>query len=578
MDRSGRRGSGKQFPEDSLTPAYYGLLVAAADRADTARRREELSRKRALRRQTVAIVDDRITNLKILERLAASLDDRVEVRTFDHPQRALDYAGASPPDLVITDFKMPDLDGAEFIRRFRAAPSCADVPVMVITAYEDRDLRYQALEAGATDFLLSPVDHHEFRVRSRNLLMLRRQQLMLKERASSLEEQIAVEEQRHRDALRHSHELLMRVIDAVPVLVSATDHEGRYVFVNDFYARHIGRPVASIVGLTPVAVQDAPETRAALERDRRIVAGLDPPGSFEEAIVLPSGENRVLLTTKALLRDHDHRPSLVVTASLDISDRKEAELALVAAKEEAELASRSKTEFLANMSHELRTPLNAIIGFSQVMAEEVLGPLGSARYSGYARDIASSAQHLLGIISDILDVSKLEAGKVEIEDEDVDIGQMVRDILHLVVERARSLDIAIDIEIGAAVPQLRADGLKLKQVLLNLITNAIKFSHPGGRVRIRACVAEEGMRIEVIDHGIGMDEAEIATAITRFGQVASTWNRKHAGTGLGLPLAIGLIELHGGHIIIDSEKGVGTTVTVCLPLGRILERNAAINA
>jgi response regulator RpfG family c-di-GMP phosphodiesterase len=118
-----------------------------------------------VKRQTVAIVDDRITNLKILERLAASLDDRIEVKTFDHPARALEYAGPEVPDLVITDFKMPDLDGAEFIRRFRALPSCADVPVMVITAYEDRDLRYQALEAGATDFLLSPVDHHEFRVR-----------------------------------------------------------------------------------------------------------------------------------------------------------------------------------------------------------------------------------------------------------------------------------------------------------------------------------------------------------------------------------------------------------------------------
>ena len=531
-----------------------------------------------VRRQTVAIVDDRITNLKILERLAASLDDRVEVRTFDHPKRALDYADARPPDLVITDFKMPDLDGAEFIRRFRALQSCADVPVMVITAYEDRDLRYQALEAGATDFLLSPVDHHEFRVRSRNLLMLRRQQLLLKERASSLEEQIAVEEQRHRDALRHSHELLMRVIDSVPVLVSATDHEGRYVFVNDFYARHIGRPVASIVGLTPVAVNDSPETRAALERDRRIVAGLDPPGSFEEAIVLPTGENRVLLTTKALLRNHDGRPSLVVTASLDISDRKEAELALVAAKEEAELASRSKTEFLANMSHELRTPLNAIIGFSQVMAEEVLGPLGTARYAGYARDIASSAQHLLGIISDILDVSKLEAGKVELDDDEVEIGQMVRDILHLVVERARSLDIALDIEAVADLPRLRADALKLKQVLLNLITNAIKFSHPGGRVLIRGLMAEDGMRIEVVDRGIGMDEAEIATAVTRFGQVASTWNRKHPGTGLGLPLAIGLIELHGGRIVIDSEKGVGTTATVCLPASRILPQTTAISA
>ncbi len=537
---------------------------------DRRRRRGDAFAEHRLRRQTIAIVDDRITNLKILERLAASLDDRVEVRTFDHPRRALDYAALQPPDLVITDFKMPELDGAEFIRRFRAAPACADVPVMVITAYEDRDLRYQALEAGATDFLLSPVDHHEFRVRSRNLLMLRRQQLLLKERASSLEEQIAVEEQRHRDALRHSHELLMRVIDAVPVLVSATDHEGRYVFVNDFYARHIGRPVAAIVGLTPVAVNDAPETRAAMERDRRIVAGLDPPGSFEAAMVLPTGETRVLLTTKALLRDHDQRPSLVVTASLDITDRKEAELALLAAKEEAELASRSKTEFLANMSHELRTPLNAIIGFSQVMADEVLGPLGSQRYAGYARDIASSAQHLLGIISDILDVSKLEAGRVEIEDDEIEIGQMARDVHHLVVERARSLDIAIDIEVPADLPRLRADALKLKQVLLNLITNAIKFSHPGGRVLIRGSLEENGLRIQVIDHGIGMDAAEIETAITRFGQVASTWNRRHPGTGLGLPLAIGLVELHGGRILIDSEKGVGTTVTICLPRKRTL--------
>src|SRR5579863_2191573 len=392
-----------------------------------------------VRRQTVAIVDDRITNLKILERLAASLDDQVEVRIFDHPQRALDFAQPNPPDLVITDFKMPDLDGAEFIRRFRVLPSCVDVPVMVITAYEDRDLRYQALEAGATDFLLSPVDHHEFRVRSRNLLMLRRQQLQLKERASSLEEKIRAEEQRHKDALRQSHELLMRVIDAVPVLVSATDREGRYVFVNDFYARHIGRPVASIVGLTPVAVKDSPETRAAMERDRRIVAGIDPPGSFEEALILPTGESRVLLTTKALLNDHANRPSLVVTASLDISDRKEAELALLAAKEEAELASRSKTEFLANMSHELRTPLNAIIGFSQLMADEVMGPLGSARYQSYARDISASGQHLLSIISDILDVSKLEAGRVELDEEEVEIGHVVRDLLHLVVERARSL-------------------------------------------------------------------------------------------------------------------------------------------
>jgi len=531
-----------------------------------------------VKRQTVVIIDDRVTNLKILERLAGSLDERVEVRVFEHPQRALDYALPNPPDLVITDFKMPELDGAEFIRRFRTLASCADVPVMVITAYEDRDMRYEALEAGATDFLLSPVDHHEFRVRSRNLLTLRRQQLLIKERASSLEEQIVVEEQRHRDALRHSHELLMRVIDAVPVLVSATDHEGRYVFVNDFYARHIGRPVASIVGLTPVAVHDSPETRAAVQRDHRIVAGLDPPGSFEERIVLPGGIERVLLTTKALLRDHDGRPSLVVTASLDITDRKLAELALVAAKEEAELASRSKTEFLANMSHELRTPLNAIIGFSQVMADQVLGPLGSDRYAGYARDIGASAQHLLGIISDILDVSKLEAGKAELDEEDIDVAQMLREVLHLVAERARALDLTVDVETAPETPRIRADALKLKQVLLNLITNAIKFSHAGGRVVVRAVRSEDGVRIAVIDRGIGMDPSEIETAVTRFGQVASTWNRKHAGTGLGLPLAIGLVELHGGNLLIESEKGVGTTVTICLPASRVVNPDTVMTA
>ena len=557
-----------------------GRLAARRRPADTPRQpdRTTAGLEQRVRRQTIAIIDDRITNLKILERLAASLDSRVDVRTFDHPQRALDQAQAEPPDLVITDFKMPDMDGAEFIRRFRALQSCVDVPVMVITAYEDRDLRYQALEAGATDFLLSPVDHHEFRVRSRNLLMLRRQQLLLKERASSLEQQIVVEEQRHKDALRHSHELLMRVIDAVPVLVSATDHEGRYVFVNDFYARHIGQPVASIVGLTPVAVKDSPETRAAMERDRRIVVGIDPPGSFEEALILPTGESRVLLTTKALLNDHDGRPSLVVTASLDISDRKEAELALLAAKEEAELASRSKTEFLANMSHELRTPLNAIIGFSQVMADEVLGPLGSARYAGYARDIASSAHHLLGIISDILDVSKLEAGKVELEEEEVEIGQMVRDILHLVVERARALEVGIDHEIPLDLPVVRADALKLKQIVLNLITNAIKFSHAGGRVLVRGRHSGDGLYIDVVDRGIGMDANEVATAITRFGQVASTWNRKHPGTGLGLPLAIGLVDLHGGRLDIASEKGAGTTVTVWLPRERVMSPESTRDA
>jgi two-component system, cell cycle sensor histidine kinase PleC len=531
-----------------------------------------------VRRQVVAIVDDRITNLKILERLAASLGDNIEVRTFAHPQAALDFARLAPPDLLVTDFNMPDLDGAQFIRRLRAQANCADLPVMVITAYEDRDLRLKALEAGATDYLLSPVDHHEFRARSLNLLTLNRQQLLLKERASTLEEKIQTDERRHRDELQKSHELLLRVIDAMPVMVCATDRDDRFVFVNSSFARRFGAKTAEVIGKTFTALRDDAENRAAIERHRQVMAGVRPPGPWEEEIVAPNGQRRVLLNNLALLRDETGRASMVVSAALDITNRKEDELSLIAAKEEAELASRSKTEFLANMSHELRTPLNAIIGFSQLMAEEVMGPLGSARYTSYARDIAASGQHLLRIISDILDVSKLEAGKLELEEEQVDVPLMIRDLLHLVIERARALDIGIDLEVPSGLPRLKADALKLKQILLNLITNAIKFSQPGARVKVRVSLETDGMHLRVIDHGIGMDQEEIKTALTRFGQVASPWSRKHDGTGLGLPLAMGLVELHEGRLVIDSVKGKGTTVTVILPLSRVVRDGVALRA
>ena len=367
-------------------------------------------------RQTVSIVDDRITNLKILERLAGSLGEDIEVRTFSHPVAALEDSIKSPPDLLITDFNMPELNGAEFIRRLRQHPNCANLPIIVVTAYEDRDLRLQALEAGATDYLLSPVDHREFRVRSQNLLTLQRQQLMLKERASTLEEKIQIDEQRHRDELQGSHEMLLRVIDAMPVMVSATDRDGRFVFVNSSFAKRFGWPAAEMIGKLPSALRSDAETRdddGAASPDHRRPAAARP---WEQEIALPNGQRRVLLNSLALLRDAAGEPSMVVSAALDITDRKEAELALIAAKEEAELASRSKTEFLANMSHELRTPLNAIIGFSQLMADEVMGPLGSARYTSYARDICASGQHLLSIIGDILDVSKLEAGRVELDE------------------------------------------------------------------------------------------------------------------------------------------------------------------
>jgi signal transduction histidine kinase len=151
-------------------------------------------------------------------------------------------------------------------------------------------------------------------------------------------------------------------------------------------------------------------------------------------------------------------------------------------------------------------------------------------------------------------------------------------VLQLVVERASALDVAIELDLSPELPLLRVDTLKMKQVLLNIVTNAIKFSHAGGKVALRARIDDKGVHLVVADQGIGMDDGEIETAITRFGQVASAWSRRHAGTGLGLPLAIGLIELHGGTLAIDSRKGQGTIVTLTLPLNRVLTPSQAKSA
>jgi signal transduction histidine kinase len=311
-----------------------------------------------------------------------------------------------------------------------------------------------------------------------------------------------------------------------------------------------------------------------MDVDRRLLTGELAPASFEEPVVGPDGSVGILLTTKTVLRDEGDAgvvagaAAMVVTVSIDITERKNAELALLAAKDGAEVANRSKTDFLANMSHELRTPLNAIIGFSQVMANQMLGAIGTPRYLDYARDIGSSAERLLSIINDILDVSKLETGKLELFEDTIDVKKAMRDVLQLVDERSRAGKVELVTELDPDLPLLRADAQKFKQIVMNLVTNAIKFSHEGGRVAISA--HNEGSRVvlTVADSGIGMDPEEIETAVARFGQVGSAWSRKHPGTGLGLPLTIGLVELHGGELRIESRKSVGTTVTVTFPADR----------
>lgn len=360
--------------------------------------------------------------------------------------------------------------------------------------------------------------------------------------------------------LRESEETARALVDAFTDYAALLDNELRILALND--------PLAELWGVDADSVLGKPVWKAA-PRELRVLA---KPHWHR---VLQSGERvqfeycsggRWYYSNYYPIIDEQGKTTRVAAFARDITEQKEAQERLNEAKEAAEFANRSKSEFLANMSHELRTPLNAVIGFSEILKEEMLGPLGNKNYQEYVGDIHESGVHLLEVINDILDISKIEAGKMAPSKADIDPRQAVDRAMRMVGARAEMKNIEVETRIAPNLPEIHADERMLVQVLINLLSNAVKFTPDGGRVRITARRCDnDGLEISVIDSGIGIAKEDFPTVMAPFGQVESAMSRRHEGTGLGLPLVQSFLDLHDGRLRLRSKPGMGTKVSVWFP-------------
>jgi signal transduction histidine kinase len=295
-------------------------------------------------------------------------------------------------------------------------------------------------------------------------------------------------------------------------------------------------------------------------------------GDIGESILIYGGLAGLGLLLIGALLGRLNRSLRQTRALAELAQQRNVELS--AAKAEAERASKAKSEFLANMSHELRTPLNAIIGFSEVMTGQSFGPLGNEKYHAYAQEMSASGRRLLEIINDVLQMARIESGRVELNLERCDIGHMVAACLRIVRDRAEKGQVTLVDECPDGLPPIKADERALRQVVLNLLSNAIKFTRPGGTVTVSAALGADGMRITVRDTGIGIAPENLADVFEAFRQVDGGHSRSFEGTGLGLPIARALLALHDGTLELESTVGVGTTFTLVLPLACVMQETA----
>jgi two-component system cell cycle sensor histidine kinase PleC len=382
------------------------------------------------------------------------------------------------------------------------------------------------------------------------------------------------ERKRAEAAVEESQRRFAGIVEFADDAIISIDDEHRITLFNESAERTFGYEAKEVLGQPIEMLLPASAGKGHRQKVKNFAMDPDAPQVMgEQRGLLGRRKDGTEFPAEISISKLEIAGKHIFTAILrDITKRKQAEETLQLAMGEAVAANRAKSNFLANMSHELRTPLNAIIGFSDMIKNGVAGSVANGKFLEYIHHINESGTHLLGLINDILDLSKIEVGKLELHEERVDVAGLVQSCVTLVNGRAEhNSGVTIDCEIPHGLPLLRADGRKLKQIVVNILSNAVKFTDGGGVVTVKTSYdLATGTVLQITDTGIGIAPEDIPKTLEPFSQVDSELSRKYEGTGLGLPLTKSLVELHGGTLDLQSTLGVGTTVTVRFPAERII--------
>ena len=527
--------------------------------------------------------------------LSAILEDTgYRVAKAEEGAEAMEMIKGGAFDVIISDIRLPDASGTAILELAKEIDP--EVAVILITGYASIETAVNAINEGAYAYFTKPINMDEMKTAIANALRqqrlsrenkklvddLQRSNKLLSKANHELKRYI-IERQRAEAALRESEERYRDLFENANDLIQSVRPDGHYLYVNNAWRKTLGYSKKEVTRLTLWDIIHPDDQLHCQETFQKVMTG-GTVGSIESVFVAKDG---TLLTVEGNVNHRSKEGEVIATRGIfrDITERKHAERllqekneALDAQNEELqtqsdeliektralETASQFKSQFLAGMSHELRTPLNAVIGFSDLMLNGALGETNDTQRQCLT-DILSSGQHLLALINDVLDLTKVEAGKLDMNPERLNLGEVINEVLPTVKPLLDVSGLKLEISIEPGLPAVNADKNRLRQIMLNLLSNAVKFTLPGGKIAVKAVKKDNWCQVSVIDSGIGIQKGDQERIFEAFNQLDTPPEIRKEGTGLGLTITRQFVEMSGGRLWLESEPGEGSNFTFTLP-------------